>query len=146
MIESCPKCASKERVKNGYVQGRRRYRCKNCRYDYTVVQKSTGVPLSTKRLALAMYLEGLGFNAIGRLLKVSHVSVLKWVRQYGKQAESLRSDNEIEVVEMDEMHSYISQKKTTAGYGLLLIDMENGLSTSLLAIEEKQQPKHFGKR
>jgi len=27
-------------------------------------------------------------------------------------------------VEIDEMHSYIASKKTIAGYGLLLIDME----------------------
>jgi hypothetical protein len=31
------------------------------------------------------------------------------------------------------MHTYVGQKKTTDGYGLLLIDMENGLS--LLSME-----------
>ena len=87
MIEHCPKCKSTERVKNGHIKGRPRYRCKECNYDYTVMQKSTAVPPDKKRLALQMYLEGLGFNSIGRILNVSHVSVLKWIRQYGKQAE-----------------------------------------------------------
>jgi hypothetical protein len=33
----------------------------------------------------------------------------------------------IEVVELDEMHRYAGLKRTTDGYGLLLIDMEKGL-------------------
>ena len=48
----------------------------------------------------------------------------------GMQAEELRSENEIIVMEMDEMHSYIGSKKTISGFGLLLIDMENDSSTS----------------
>lgn len=130
MIDHCPKCGSTERVKNGHAKGRPRFRCKNCRYDYTVMQKSTAVPISQKRLALQLYLEGLGFNSIGRALDVSHVAVLKWIREYGKQAAELRSENEITVMEIDEMHSYIGSKKTTSGFGLLLIDMENDSSTS----------------
>jgi hypothetical protein len=43
----------------------------------------------------------------------------------------------IEVIELDEMHTYVGSKKTTDGYGLLLIDMANGLS--LLSLETGQQ-------
>ena len=145
MIEHCPKCKSTERVKNGHIKGRPRYRCKECNYDYTVMQKSTAVPPDKKRLALQMYLEGLGFNSIGRILNVSHVSVLKWIRQYGKQAEELRSDKEIEIIEMDEMHSYIGSKKTISGYGLLLIDMESDSSTSYWVRGTGLPAKGFGK-
>jgi transposase len=146
MIEHCPKCKSTERVKNGHINGRPRYRCKACNYDYTVMQKSTATPIDKKRLALQMYLEGLGFNSIGRILKVSHVSVLKWIKHYGKQAEELRSDKEIEVIEMDEMHSYIGSKKTISGYGLLLIDMENDSSTSYWVNGTGLPVKGFGKK
>ena len=50
------------------------------------------------------------------------------------------------MVEVDEMHIYIGSKKTTIGYGLLLIDMENDSSISLLATEATRRQKHFGKR
>jgi transposase-like protein len=50
MIEKCPRCQSKERVKNGHINGRQRYRCKNCKYDYTVEHKSTAVPADKKNL------------------------------------------------------------------------------------------------
>ncbi len=51
------------------------YRCKNCKYDYSVMQKSTAASADTKRLALQMYLEGLGFNLIRRILKVIHAGI-----------------------------------------------------------------------
>ena len=48
------------------------------------------------------------------------------------------------MVEVDEMHSYIGSKKTTVGYGLLLIDMASDSSTSLLATEATGQQKSSG--
>ena len=145
MIDHCPKCKSTDRVKNGHAKGRPRFRCKECGYDYTVEQKSTSVSIDRKRLALQMYLEGLGFNSIGRILHVSHVAVMNWIRQYGKQAEELRSEQEINVMEMDEMHSYIGSKKTIFGYGLLLIDMESDSSTSYWVKGTGLPAKGFGK-
>jgi hypothetical protein len=77
-----------------------------------------------KKQALHPYLEGLGFRSIGRFLGVSNVSVLNWIRSFGREVRELNSESqEIEMVEVDEMHSYIGSKKTTVGYGLLLIDM-----------------------
>ena len=35
-----------------------------------------------------MYLEGLGFRAIGRLRNVSHTAVFGWVKQAGEKVES----------------------------------------------------------
>ena len=55
------------------------------------------------------------------------------------------TSQKIEMVEVDEMHSYIGSKKTTVGYGLLLIDMEKDSSTSLLATEATKQQQSFGK-
>jgi outer membrane scaffolding protein for murein synthesis (MipA/OmpV family) len=83
-----------------------------------------------KRFALHLYLEGLGFRSIGRILGVSNVSVLKWIRAFGEQAESIRTEQNIAVVELDELHTYIGQKNVTVGYGLLLIDMGNDSSHS----------------
>ncbi|GHT17441.1 hypothetical protein FACS189429_1530 [Bacteroidia bacterium] len=64
-----------------------------------------------KKQALYLYLEGLGFRSIGRFLGVSNVSVLNWIRSFGKEVQSLNAESqEIEMVEADEMHSYIGQK------------------------------------
>ena len=131
----CPKCNSKEYTKDGIVKRKQRYKCKVCNFRYTVNQKSTAKPLSLKRFALQLYLEGLGFRSIGRILNVSNVSILNWIRQFGKEVQSLQSDEPVYVTEIDELHTYVGQKKTTDGYGLLLIDMQRSSSTSLLATE-----------
>ena len=46
---------------------------------------------------------------------------------------------DIEVIELDEMHTYIGSKKTTVGSGLLLIEMGIDSSIAKLArVEQKQ--------
>ena len=144
---NCPKCTSEKKVKSGNINKRQRYKCKECGCNYTVEIKSTAKPNSLKKNALHLYLEGLGFRSIGRFLGVSNVSVLNWIRSFGNEIATLQSKSEkIEVVELDEMHSYIGSKKTTVGFGLLLIDMERNSSTSLLAIEAMKQQQNSGKK
>ena len=45
---------------------------KNYHFHYTVNQKPDVRPLQDKRLALQLYLGGLDFRAIGRILKISY--------------------------------------------------------------------------
>ena len=134
----CPRCNSSTHKKNGIVDGRQRYKCHDCGYNYSVELKSTASPTSVKRQALQLYLEGLGFRSIGRFLGVSHVSVQKWIKKFGRELEDLKSEKEISIVEMDEMHTYIGNKKNIAGYGLLLIELGKNSSTALLAAEEQK--------
>ena len=127
----CPKCGSEDCEKDGIVKGRQRHRCKSCGYRHTVRHRGKSPDL--KRQALELYLEGLGFRSIARFLRCSHVAVYNWIKAFGEAAQVLRSDAVLEVVEMDEMHTYIASKKTIAGYGLLLIDMGKDSSTAYWA-------------
>ena len=65
-----------------------------------------------KRQALALYLEGSGFRSIRRLLNCSHGAVYQRIKQYGERARlDALPTTELDVVERDEMHSYIGSKK-----------------------------------
>jgi len=139
---TCPKCGCGDCKKDGIVNGRQRHKCKSCGYRHTV--QYVGKSANVKRQALELYLEGLGFRSIGRFLKCSHVAVYNWIKAFGKAADDIRSDKAIEVVEIDEMHSYISSKKTSAGYGLLLIDMGKNSSTAYWAIAGQQPESNCG--
>jgi transposase-like protein len=113
----CPKCNSENHVKHGKVGERQRYLCKNCGYKYTVSQ--IGKPMETKKMALKLYLEGVGFRAIGRVLDVSFVSAYNWVKKFGEEAsETVEKIGNAPVIEMDELHTFVGVKKTTAGSGL----------------------------
>jgi transposase len=113
----CIKCGSSDCPKSGFVRGRQRYVCKKCNYYLTVNLKSSAFAVDIKQQALNMYLEGMGFRAIGRCLQVSHVSVYRWVRTFGQQVPPLESHIAIDGVEVDELHTYIGHKKTIVGCG-----------------------------
>jgi hypothetical protein len=79
------------------------------------------------------------------ILGISNVSVQKWIKKFGQELEDLKSENEISIVELDEMHTYIGNKKSIAGSGLLLIELGKNSSTALLAAEEQKLDNYFGK-
>ena len=100
----------------------------------------------TKRLALSMYLEGVGFRAIGRILNISYGTVYQWVKKWGEQVVLPQNPEGAAVVELDEMHSYVRSKKTAVGYGLLLIDLESGTSLLSLGIDPQKLESSSGKK
>ena len=136
---NCPRCSSVNHCKDGIVKDRQRYKCKDCCYHYTVERKSNVKSVDTRRIAFEMYLEGLGFRSVGRILKISYGTVYQWIKRWGYNMELPKRNEAIEVVELDEMHTYVGQKKTTDGYGLLLIDMESGFSLLSVGTDQPKQ-------
>ena len=126
----CPRCKSFEFTKAGFVNGRQRYKCRQCHYLYTVLEKATSKPVALKRYALHLYLEGLSFRAIGKILGVSNVTVLKWIKEFGDQVENIRREQHIDVVEMNQLYSYIGRKQAVDEHGLLVIGMNKHSSPS----------------
>lgn len=124
----CQKCQSDKNVKAGFTKGKQRYKCKACGCHFT---RSTpkGYPPEQRELALKMYLEGLGFRAIGRILQVSNVTVLDWVRKAGQALPAWPMDDpkkpQVRVLELDELWHYVGKKQTSVGCGLLLIGQES---------------------
>ena len=79
---NCLHCESASIIKAGFQSGKQRYKCNGM--GPSVCKRShRGVASEIKEQALAMYLQGLGFRAIGRLRGLSNVAVLKWVRKAG---------------------------------------------------------------
>jgi transposase-like protein len=63
--------------------------------------------------ALRLYLEGNGFRRIERLLGVNHQSVANWVAAAAAQVPtSPPQPAESAVIELDELYTFIGQKKT----------------------------------
>ncbi|OAV66783.1 Transposase [Bacteroidales bacterium Barb6XT] len=141
----CPKCSSGKKDKLSLAKGRQRYKHKDCGYNYTVELKPAAKPGSMKKQVLRLYLEGLGFRSIGRLSGVSNVSVLNWIREFGKETQVLHLESKkTEKAEVDEMHAYAGSKKTVNGFGLLLKGRENGSLILSSGTEAVKQPESFG--
>ncbi|KAA6314803.1 hypothetical protein EZS27_034638 [termite gut metagenome] len=137
----CPRCVSIHYHKAGFVKGRQRYQCKECRYHYTVAKKSNVKSAEIRHMALELYLEGLGFRAIGRLLQISYGTVYTWVKKWGAQVDLPKKEEEVEFME-----TYVGSKKTTVGFGLPSTDLESGLSVLSAEIVPPKQDSNFGKQ
>ena len=97
----CPRCKSESNVKNGIVRGNQRYKCNDCGYNYTFDYSYFAEKEKKRRFGLSMYLEGLGFHSIGRLLNVSHVTVMNWVKKYGSELKQIRNPTCTEEAEVN---------------------------------------------
>jgi transposase-like protein len=79
----CPKCSCDSSCKNGFNNGKQRYRCgnANCGYNYTgAIRKPSKEVL--ERIFDLHYLDGLSNRAIAKELGVSDVAVGKWIKKY----------------------------------------------------------------
>ncbi len=125
---NCPRCQGSNYIKYGIVNNRQRYRCKSCSYNYTVLERGRAREL--KKMALLLYLEGFGFKFIERMLGVSNVTVMGWIKRYGRNLEHLRSNKDIDVVKVDNFNNYIASKTIILGYGLLFSDIKSGTAST----------------
>ena len=90
---------------------KQRYLCKNCGCNY--IRRETGYPEHIKRKVIQLYSEGNGFRRIERILKVSHVSVINWVKKAGAKLEKVPKKYEkVEVLKLDEL--CVNKKKHLA--------------------------------
>ena len=117
----CKRCQATDYVKNGIVRGLQRYRCRPCGCNFTAT-KARGMPAAAKALATLLYAMGnMSFCGIARLLNVSDVAVLKWVR---KEAEALPAPEmpaNVEIVMLDEMHHFLKKSQKSYGFGERMI-------------------------
>ena len=86
---TCPKCKNDNIIKSGIVKNRQRYLCKDCSYSFTVLKEGKKIDAYFVVKALQLYIEGISLREIERILGISHVSVLNWIRKYKiKQADN----------------------------------------------------------
>jgi len=117
----CKSCGSTLFVKNGFVRGHQRYRCRECGCNFTNTPLR-GKPAAMKALAVLLYAMGdMSFLGISRILGVSDVAVLNWVR---KEAQSLPEPDipaDVAIVTLDEMWHFLKKRQTSSGSGVPLI-------------------------
>ena len=77
----CLRCGCEKAVKNGFIFGVQRYKCKKCGYQYT---KTTphGRSDIEKRTAVMLYASGLSMSMIAKMVDVSVQTVSRWIRTF----------------------------------------------------------------
>src|SRR5690348_16703756 len=113
----CKRCGSEEHVKNGFMKGPQRYRCKACGLNFTDAPPRR-MPLRVEVTAVLLYLSGLSMNRTAKLLGVSTPSVMTWIEQFAKAyAQKPEPEGRAVVVELDEMWHFLGRNRAYAGAG-----------------------------
>ena len=134
MALRCKGCGSEEHIKNGFMRGKQRYRCKACGLNFTDTPPP-GKPLAVKATAVLLYVSGLSMNRTAKLLGVSTPSVQAWIEQfaqaYGQKPEP---EGRALVIELDEMWHYLKKSRTRSGSGRLGIVLRGSWWTGSAAV------------
>ena len=121
----CKKCNSSTIVKNGFVREKQRYKCKECKYNFVERDERIIPDLERKKaLCILLYSQGKGsFRFIAKLLKISKMTVLRWIRKIAEDIAYPTITEDIKDVEFDEMWHFV--KKNLKKYGSLKLWMES---------------------
>ncbi len=120
----CPKCQSTHVVKSGIINQRQRFHCKNCNYFFTVNKIGKKIDEYYVIKALQLYLEGLSFREIERILGVSHVTVSNWVKEHGiKKTAHSKYHPTYKVYNHQELANFFQEKENLKGKGMILTEL-----------------------
>lgn len=109
----CRKCSSTNLVKNGYNSiGNPKSKCKDCGFGGVIVSKRASE--ATKEKAAKAYQEKSSLRGVGRIFGVSYQTILNWVKKKAmnspKISETLSEPVENEILELDELWSFVYEK------------------------------------
>ena len=94
----CPKCNNTDITKNGFRKlknetKRQRYNCKQCDYKFILGENGFSKVSSDPKIiseSLNLVMNGMSYRAISRhiesthQIKISHVSINRWIQKYTK--------------------------------------------------------------
>ncbi len=121
---ACPKCHQVDVVKSGVVKGRQRFRCKHCNYYFTVLKEGKNIDPYYVIKALQLYIEGVTYREIERILGISHVSVMNWVKKYHVKApENYEYRPTYKVLTHKELISYLDDRNVLKSSGCMITEL-----------------------
>ncbi len=120
----CPKCYSQQYVKSGVVQDRQRYKCKGCGYHFTVQKIGKKIDDYYVVKALQLYVEGVSYREIERVLGVSHVSVMNWVKSYKiKRPLNQNYHPTYKIITQQELARFFQDAGNLKGAGMIITEL-----------------------
>jgi len=123
-MNTCPQCQSEKIIKSGVLNDRQRYKCKVCNYHFTVNKLGKRIDQYYVTKALQLYLEGISYREIERILGVSHVTVMKWVRKHNiKQVLQTDYHPTYKIVTSDELANFFAKRENVKGAGVIVTEL-----------------------
>jgi len=88
----CPNCKNDYCIKNGKVNGKQTYLCKECFSRFTLDRVRNRYPEKLKKEAYEMYLSGKSISEVARKLNIKVQTVHYWIKSYKERFSSRRNN------------------------------------------------------
>jgi len=123
-IKNCPNCGSDKNIKSGIVNNRQRYKCKQCSYYFSVNKIGKKIDDYYVNKSLQLYLEGLTYREIERILGVSHVSIMNWVKKFNiKRPANTNYHPTYKILNSIELSEYFNNQENIKGAGVVVTEL-----------------------
>jgi transposase-like protein len=123
-MKVCSNCNSEKHIKSGIVADRQRYKCKDCNYYFTVDKIGKKIDEYYVNKALQLYLEGLTYREIERILDISHVSVMNWVKKFNvKRPYRTNYHPSYKILNATELAAYFANPANIKGAGAIVTEL-----------------------
>ena len=122
----CTHCGSSVFKKNGSYKGVQRYRCQNCSRFFS--DQPRKFRFEDKEKALEMYLNNVGIRKTAQFIGASPALIVRWIKAFYEQVSQqlIQSSHRIvdarpDVIEMDEIYTFVKKNSSGQSYGVLIV-------------------------
>ena len=117
MSVKCKQCESRKTLKNGFSNGKQRYKCKARRFTFVKGDARTNEKIAaTKAMSVVIYSLGKGsYNMLGKLFGRNRSLIYRWIQEAGINADEPVVDDKITEIEFDEVWRFIERKAKNFG-------------------------------
>ncbi len=123
MANICPKCKETNIVKSGIINDKQRFKCKDCNYFFTVKKLGKQIDDYFVTKALQLYLEGLSYREIERIIGVSHVTISSWIKKYNIRRPPHSDFHPVyKVFKQNELLDFMKNEDNIKGSGLIITE------------------------
>lgn len=120
----CPKCLSENVVKSGLINNKQRFKCKACNYFFTVGKLGKSIDNYYVVKALQLYLEGISYREIERILGISHVTVMNIVKKHlGEKPLINKYNPSYKIMRHQELHEFFAKAESLRGKGMIITEL-----------------------
>jgi transposase len=117
IMPRCKNCNAERVIKSGKVNGKQRYHCKECGYNFVEGDARTNERIAAKK-AMCVIFYSLGKGSINMLAKIFNTwpsLVYRWIVEAGAKLPEQEVSGEIKQMGFDEMWHFVGNKKTSFG-------------------------------
>ena len=128
---TCKHCNSENIRKNGNNRGIQRYFCKSCCRTFAPRNQRFGE--KQKAFALLMYLNNVGIRKCALFLGVSRQTISNWIEEAHEKYQDLlkachcSNAESADIIEMDEIYTFVQKRGAGCSFGLLILDGQSAL-------------------